>query len=133
MKIEAKVVLRISHFDFNPSEISNHIQIDGAPEVFMSRIGDKIKSHGVVGHNFWGCESKCYDNVSFRSKIDEYIDVISKNTFLNENSHDLSIELGLVIYIYDDPNIGFNVSLEQIGVLNRVGASLDVDVYCLRE
>ena len=123
-----KISLRLSHFEFDPNLFTSEIQIKYSG-IFMFRINDVIQFHGLMDHNFWSCESIYSDSNELRNGIQYYIDEVTSNKFFIENYQKIKTEIGIVLYLNTNDNIGFHINKDQLFLLEKFNIELDFDIY----
>ncbi len=131
------VKLLIYNFDYHPSQISEKLTIQphsigvkgesyktGPPRNRMKKIHE---------YNYWEHEWKVYTNDFIGDMVYKYVDdVIRPNiSSLKEIAADSDIQLGVIQYYYDGCNPGFHFDKNIVQILSDLGASIDIDLYCL--
>lgn len=127
--------LNIVGFQCSPSEITDALGV--APSVTW-RLGEpRIHRVGppLNDCNGWRLVTNC-DPLS--TTIDEQIFNIMER--LGEGGRRLSalpegadVEISIIIYVYDDRSPYVGLSVESVSLVASIGASLDFDIYHMRE
>ncbi len=131
------VNLLIYNFDYHPSHISEKLMIQPhstgvrgeSHEIPYSRIQ---KTHE---YNYWEHEWEICTNDFIGDIIDRYVDeIIRPNiSFLQEIAADSDIIFRVIQYYYSGCNPGFRFDKGVVQILSALGASIDIDLYCLSE
>jgi len=133
---EIHISLKIFEFSCEPSEISNRLRIESTKQGIK---GETISSkNGVVRiwpYNFWEYSIKIETNEFIENPINNYIKSIIEPRE-SELMHVISTcksEFSVAQYYYTGHNPGLHLEPEAIKIISKIGAGIDVDIYCLAE
>jgi hypothetical protein len=127
MNPEIIVRLKITSPRRTPQEISDAIGLDCDRSW---RIGDKRGNTLIIENtNGWVLNSNSGKNASLEMHIDELLGRLSihADRIRSLTDHE-TVELSCVVYAFSPPALNFDQSVIQR--LARLGASLDIDLYC---
>ncbi|GAB6098096.1 hypothetical protein JCM14469_43520 [Desulfatiferula olefinivorans] len=133
------VKLLIHDFDYHPNKVSEELMVEphsigvkGEPY----EIGpphNRIKK--IHEYNFWSHEWKISSNNFIGDIVEKYIHdfIIPNMPTLIKISKESDIQFSIVQYYYDGFNPGFHFDKSTVKVISDLGASIDIDLYCLSD
>ncbi len=127
---EIKVRLVITDFECHPSELTRILHLE--PTVMWLR-GDSIpKTTMTRKQNGWRLDSPSMLRGTLQEQVDALLDKVAPQVgFFHHLPSGSEIELACVVYVYDaEPVLG--LSAKSVTELARLGASIDIDYYDLR-
>ena len=132
-RTENKVYLRLHDFLCEPDEITRQLSL--SPTNFWQK-GDIIPDRKSVirrKQSTWELKSALEESESVENHIDYLLKGIEANSeiFKKLTKEHLG-ELAVVIYTYNDFNIGINLRNETINKISELGLMIDFDIYFLK-
>jgi hypothetical protein len=131
--------LVIYGFDYQPNLISEKLMIE------PHSVGIKGESYEIGSpqnrikktheYSYWEHEWKVYTNDFVGDIVEKYVDdfVRPNMASLIELSEDSDLQFTVVQYYYDGCNPGFHFDKRVVKILSDLGASIDIDLYCLSD
>ena len=85
--------------------------------------------------NHWQYEWKIHTNEFIGDIAERFVNeiIVPRIEILSTLSKTSSIQFQIVQYYYDGCNPGVCLEKETMQILSKIGASLDIDIYCLGE
>ena len=133
------VKLLIYNFDYHPNQISERLTAE------PHSIGVKGESYEIGPphnritktheYNYWEHEFKLLTNEFIGDIIEKYVDdfIMPNISYFKELAVDGDIQFIVIQYYYDGCNPGFHFDKRVVKILSDLGASIDIDLYCLSE
>jgi len=133
---EIHISLKIFDFSCEPSELSNRLGIESTKQGIK---GEPLSSKNGVAriwpYNFWEYGIKKETNEFIETPINNYIKNIiqPRETELIDIISNCKSEFSVAQYYYTGHNPGLHLEPETIKIISKIGAGIDVDIYCLAE
>lgn len=135
---ENHTTLKLFDFSADPAELSRWLGLDATK---TARKGDErpaIKARGIectFPWNYWEYRRTQAEDRFVGDIVEEFVaEVIEpRKEILRELITACSAELSVAQYYYTGHNPGIHFSRKVLGVLEYVGAEIDVDIYCLAD
>lgn len=133
------VSLSLFGFDVDPNEISEELQLSptssGVKGESYSIGPSENRIEKTSDYSHWQYEWKLSTNEFIGDIIDRFIkEIITPRVEkLVELANTSSVQFQIVQYYYDGCNPGVCIEKEDIKTLAKIGASIDIDIYCLSE
>ena len=95
--------------------------------------------HGIIKkiwlHNYWEYRITKKEDSWISDQVDQFIDSILKpnQTKLKNIIATCEAEFSIVQYYYSGCNPGLHFDNAKLKIVSDIGASLDIDIYCLSE
>ena len=133
------VKMLIHNFDYHPDQISKKLMIEphsigvkGEPYEIGPPHNRIKKTHE---YSYWEHEWKIFTNDFIGDIVEKYVNnFIKPNTSsLKEIAADCDMQFTVIQYYYDGCNPGFHFDKSVVQILSDLGASIDIDLYCLSE
>ncbi len=133
------ISLSIFDFDIDPCDITENLQLSpksigvkgekytvGLPDNRIEKIRD---------YSHWQFEWELSTNEFIGDIIDRFIKEIIAPRIdkLMRLANSSSMQFQIVQYYYDGCNPGICIESENLRILTKIGASIDIDIYCLGE
>jgi Domain of unknown function (DUF4279) len=133
--------ISLSLFDFNsdPSEISKALDLSPSSTGIKGEsylVGPPAKRiQKIREYSRWQYEWKLHTNEFIGDIIEKFIKeiIIPRKEKLIHLANSSTIQFQVVQYYYDGCNPGVHIEKSSMEMLGAIGASLDVDIYCLGE
>lgn len=126
-------------FDIAPNEISEELgltpkSIGIKDEIYFIGPPDK-RIEKVLNENHWKYEWKLNTNEFIGDIVDRFVKEIiePRKDPLKKLTRNSYLEFQIVQYYYDGCNPGIHINKENVTILAELGASIDIDIYCLAD
>lgn len=133
------VSLSLFDFDMDPNEITEELHLSpNSTGVKGERytIGPQNNCiEKIRDYSHWQYEWKLHTNEFIGDIIDRFIKeiIVPRIDKLVRLANSSSIQFQIVQYYYDGCNPGICIEKENMKILAEIGASIDIDIYCLGE
>jgi hypothetical protein len=131
--------IAIKFFNFTCSHDNISKEIDLEPtrigikgnEYFIGPEHNKIRK--IWPYNFWEYRVLIEENTWISDLVDQFIDNIIKprHDKIKNIMASCESEFSVVQYFYDGCNPGLHFDKQKLQIISSIGASLDIDIYCL--
>jgi hypothetical protein len=131
------VKLLIHGFDYHPNQISEKLMIEphsmGIKGEFYEIGPPHNRIRKIHEYSYWKHEWKVYSNNFIGDIVEKYVDdfVRPNMSSLIELSADSDMQFSVIQYYYGGCNPGFHFDKNVVKILSDLGASIDIDLYCL--
>jgi hypothetical protein len=132
------ISLGIFGFDEDPFYITEHINLQPnsygkkGEEYFIGKNKDIKKIHD---ENNWSYKWEEESNNFIGDFIEKFIDeiILKRVDKFKELNRKCEIQFQIVQYYSTGSNPGIHIDKKRLGALSEIGASIDIDIYCLSE
>ncbi len=136
---ENHITLKLFNFICSPDDLTKELGLVPTKtgikgqEFFIGSQVKKIKK--VWPHNYWEYRVIKKEKNWVSEHVNQFIDNIikPKEEKLKDIITSCEAELSIVQYYYCGCNPGFHFDNEKLQSITNIGASLDLDIYCLSE
>ncbi len=132
--------IRLSIFDFiqHPDQISDILDLNPSSVGIKGEkytFGSSNQNERTREYSHWEFEWKVLSNEFIGDIIEKFIDeiIIPRIDSLKQLVPNCSVQFGIIQYYYDGNNPGICIRSEHTKILSEIGASIDIDIYCLSD
>lgn len=134
---ENRYHLSLSFYDFDgePQRITKLLGLDPDSVGLKGECYTSGNLEKILDYSYWGYKWRVDTNEYVGTFIQSFIEQIiaPRLDAIASLAKESTVQFQIVQYYFDGFNPGLNIDAEYIQVLSRIGASLDVDIYCLSD
>lgn len=136
---ENHTTIKFFNFTCAPEELTRNIGLKPTKtaikgQKYWQGAKDK-KIEKIWPHNYWEYRVTKNENKWISEQVDQFIDeiIMPRKGILKNIISSCEAEFSIVQYYYSGCNPGLHFDKEKLQTISDIGASLDIDIYCLSE
>ena len=136
---ENHTTLKLFSFECPPEDLTKKLGLEPTKTAIKGQeylVGpDHRKIKKTWPHNYWEYKITKKEDSWISEQVDQFIDSIIKpnQTKLRNIIATCEAEFSIVQYYYSGCNPGLHFDNAKLKIVSDIGASLDIDIYCLSE